>query len=281
MLPLATPAPVAERRKLLCIFLNNTACYSLAWLTVNFICQVVQVRLARRSLVPGTWDLSGIHFLLPDSGWRRDTVLRVYGTGPLLVLALAVGAFGVFWLRQRFRPGLGKPLLLWLAFVGINQVFGGLLADAVTQSGWWYVPNWLANNGDTWPGTGLGLLLSALQLLLGYALGIPFLLAQDSHTILTYENRFKLIVCALLGPWLAGSALLALSKLPHLGLSEVLHYATLGILLVPLALGLHRPFQGEKEMLPRPTYVAWGLVGLALLGVLAWRLALGGAGVRI
>ncbi|RZK30746.1 MAG: hypothetical protein EOO57_17335, partial [Hymenobacter sp.] len=102
MSPPATPAPLpaAERRKLRSIFLNNTACYLLAWLAVNFVGQFVQVRLARRSYVPGTWDLSGIHFLLPDSGWRRDVVLRVYGTGPLLVLALAVGAFGLFWMRQ-------------------------------------------------------------------------------------------------------------------------------------------------------------------------------------
>lgn len=55
-------------------------------------------------------------------------VLRVHGTGPLLVLAL--GAFR----KLRRQRGLLKQLLLWVAF---NQV----LADTVTQPGSWYVPD--------------------------------------------------------------------------------------------------------------------------------------------
>lgn len=280
--PAASPSPAttAARSKFFSSFLNATACYLLAWLLVNGLYQTAQAVMARRAHVPGRWDLAGLHFTLPNSGWQQSMVLSVYGTGPLLVLALAMLALGAFWKLRRQR-GLVKQLLFWVALVAFNQVLAGLLADTVTQSGWWYVPNWLLNTGGTWPSLVLGLLLSAGQLVLGYGLALPFLLAQDSRTLLQFGNRFYLIAYALLGPWLAGSALLALSKLPHLGLSEVLHYAALGLLLVPLALGLNQPYQDENEVLPPPTYVAWGLVGLALLGVLAWRLALGGAGLPI
>ena len=270
----------ARRGKFFSQFLNATACYLLAWLAVNFVYQAAQAVMARRALVPGRWDLKGLHFALPDSGWQRDMVLRVYGTGPLLLLALVGLALTAFWWQRR-RRGLLKLLLLWLAFVAFNQVLGGLLADTVTQTGWWYVPNWLVNSGGTWPSTALGIGLAIGQVALGYGLAMPFLMAQDSRTLLQFSNRFSLIIYTLLGPWLVGSALLALSKLPRLGLGELLHYATLGLLLVPLALGLARPYQDENEVLPPPTYVAWGLVALALLGVLAWRLALGGAGVRV
>ena len=269
---------MAARGKFFSSFLNATACYLLAWLLVNGLNQAGQVWAARRAHVPGSWQLAGIRFNLPDSGWRQSTVLSVYGTGPLLLAGLAVLALGAFWKLRRQR-GLLKLLLLWVAFVAFNHVLAGLLADTVTQSGFWYVPNWLANTSGTWPSLVLGLLFAALQVGLGYGLAMLFLLAQDSRTLLQFDNRFYLITWALLGPWLAGSALLALSKLPHLGWSEVLHYATLGLLLVPLALGLARPYQDENQVLPPPTYVAWGLVALALLGVLAWRLALGGAGV--
>ncbi|MGI4832262.1 MAG: hypothetical protein ACRYFK_02260 [Janthinobacterium lividum] len=279
MPPSASDAPAAARGKFFSAFLNATACYLLAWLLVNFLYQAAQAFMARRAHVPGRWDLAGPHFNLPDSGWQHTMVLSVYGTGPLLVLALGIVALGGFWWQCR-RRGLLKLLLLWVAFVAFNQVLGGLLADTITRSGWWFVPNWLVGAG-TWPSLVLGLVLAAGQLALGYILAMPFLLAQDSRTLLQFDNRFYLIICALLGPWLAGSALLAASKLPHLGLGEVLHYATLGLLLVPLALGLARPYQDDNEVLPPPSYVAWGLVGLALLGVLAWRLALGGAGVRL
>jgi hypothetical protein len=257
------------------LFLNALACYLLAYQAVHFVAEAALVFMARRANVPGIWSLSGVRFILGDGGWRRDTVLAVYGLGPTLVAGLGVVAFGLFWLRQRYRRGLAKLLLLWVAFHAINTALGGLLADTVTQSGSWYVPNWLLGGGGTWPSTVLGLLFAVLQILLGFLAAIPFLLAQDSHTALQFDNRSRLIAYTILGPWLVGSLLLVLSKLPHIGLNEFLRFCTLGLLLVPLALGCNQEFFNETEVLPYPTRVAWGLVGLALLGLLAWRLALG------
>ncbi len=280
----APPAPAPSARgKFTQLFLNATACYLLAWLVVNCIGQAAQVVMARRAAVPGRWDLDGVRFILGDGGWRRDTVLAVYGLGPALVLALGVGAFGWFWLRQRQRPGLVKLLLLWLAFHATNYVLGGLLADTVTHASSWYVPNWLLGAGGTWPSLVLSLFFGLLQVLLGFLAAVPFLLAQDSRTILRFERRPQLVVYTIAGPWLVGSLLLGLSKLPHLSINEVLHYVTMMLLLVPLAISCQREFfnANANEALPYPTHVAWGLVGLALLGLLAWHLALGGAGVRV
>jgi hypothetical protein len=259
------------------VFLNATACYLLAYQLVNLLYQAGTVYVARRVNVPGFWSLSGVRFELSDSGWQRNMVLDVYGVGPALVLLLGGLSFVLFW-RQRQQPGLGKLLLLWIALHAANTVLGGLLADTVTQSGSWYVPNWLLGAGGTWPSMVLGLLLAGVQVVLGFLAAGPFLQAQDSHTILQFDRRPHLIVYGVAGPWLLGSLLLAISKLPHLGVNEGLHFATLALLLIPLAMGCQREFISEREMLPRPTRVAWGLVGLALLGLLGWRLALG-AGV--
>jgi len=270
----AAAAPAA-RSKFSMLFLNATACYLLAYQLVHFVAEAAPVFVARRANVPGVWSLGGVRFILADGGWRYDTVLAVYGLGPALVLGLGVGAFLLFWKWQRYRRGLVKLLLLWLAFHALNTVLGGLLADTVTQSGSWYVPNWLLGGGSTWPSTVLAVLFAVLQIGLGFLAAIPFLLAQDSRTALQFDNRMQLVSYGILRPWLAGSLLLALSKLPHLGLNEVLHFATMSLLLVPLAMGCQQEFFNESEVLPYPTRVAWGLVGLALLGLLAWRLALG------
>ena len=257
------------------VFLNATACYLLAYQLVTYVAQAGTVAAARRVGVPGTWGLEGIHFELSDSAWQRNMVLEVYSAGPALVLALGLLAFGVFWKWQRQRRGPGKLFLLWIALHALNAVFGGLLADTVTQSGSWYVPNWFIGAGGIWPSTVLGLLLGTLQLGLGFLATIPFLLAQDSRIVLPFKRRAQLIRYTIIGPWLAGSVLLGLSKLPHLSVNEGLHFATLALLLVPLALGCRQESFSKIEVLPRATRIAWGLVGLALLALLAWRLALG------
>jgi hypothetical protein len=257
------------------LFLNALACYLLAYQLVHFVAEAALVFMARRANIPGVWSLSGVRFILGDGGWRHDTVLSVYGLGPTLVSGLGIVAFGLFWWWQRYHRGLFKLLLLWVAFHAINTGLGGLLADTVTQSGSWYVPNWLLGGGGTWPSTVLGLLFAIMQILLGFLAAIPFLLAQDSHTALQFDNRRRLIAYTILGPWLGGSFLLIVSKIPHIGLNEILHFATMGLLLVPLTLGCQQEFFNENQVLPYPTRVAWGLVGLAGLGLLAWRLVLG------
>ncbi|MDJ0365232.1 hypothetical protein QMK33_08710 [Hymenobacter sp. H14-R3] len=273
--PSADSTPAAGRAKFTMLLLNGTACYLLAYQLVHLLAEAAPVFVARRANIPGIWSLSGIRFILGDGGWQRDSVVNVYGLGPVLLTALGAGAFLLFWLYLRHRRGLPKLLLLWVALHATNAVLGGLLADMVTQSGSWYVPNWLLGGGGTWPSTVLGLLFALVQLGLGFLAAVPFLLAQDSRTALQFENRARLIVYGVAGPWVLGSLLLALSKLPHLGVNEALHYATMGLLLLPLAIGCNQEFSSPNEALPQPTRVAWGLVGLALLGLLAWRLALG------
>lgn len=269
----AYPTTSGARGKFLALFLNATACYLLTYQVVNLGYQAAIIWAARRANVPGVWGVSGVSFELGDSGWQRTMVLDVYSSGPLLALLLGGLAGGLFW-RRRHRRGVGKLLLLWLVLHASNTLFGGLLADSVTQSGSWYVPNWLLGAG-TWPSAVLGILMALIQIALGFGAAIPFLLAQDSHTMLEFRRRPQLVLCSIAGPWLAGSLLLALSKLPHLSMNESLHYATMGLLLVPLAIGCQQEFFSERELLPYPTRVAWGLVVLALLALLAWRLALG------
>jgi hypothetical protein len=256
------------------LFLNATACYLLAYQAVHFVAEAAPVFMARRAAIPGVWSPGGVRFVLGDGGWRYDTVLGVYGLGPVLLAGLGVAAFGLFWWWLRYRRGLLKLLLLWVVFHCANTVLAGLLADTVTQSGSWYVPNWLVGQGGTWPSTALGVLFAVGQIFLGFLAAIPFLLAQDSRTAMQFDNRPRLVRYTVLGPWLAGSVLLTLSRLPFVNVNELLHFATMGLLLIPLALGCQQEFFSQKEVLPYPTRVAWGLVALAGLGLLAWRLAL-------
>ena len=265
--------PAAARTKLRVAFLNATACYVLSFLAVSWVYQGAQVMMARRVGVPSKWGLNGVRFALGDGGWRRDMVLGIYAAGPVLVLGLGTVAFALFWIWMRWERGLLKLLLLWLVLHSLNTVLGGLLADTVTQSGSWYVPNWLLSAG-TWPSTVMGLVFGMVQLLLGFLLAVPFLQSQDSLTVLQLERRPQLVLYTIAGPWLVGSLLLALGKAPLLSVNEVLHYISLGLLLVPLSLGCLQEYYSEGEVQPNPSRVAWGLVLLAVGALVAWRLLL-------
>ncbi|HET9503357.1 MAG TPA: hypothetical protein VFO93_07440 [Hymenobacter sp.] len=276
----AHSSTAAVRGKFRVVFLNSTACYLIAYQLISFIYQAGTAAAAHRLGVPGTWNLAGVRFELGDSGWTQAIVLQVYSAGPLLALAVGALAFGLYWKRQRHRRGLAKLLLLWVVLHALGAVLGGLLADSITQSGSWYVPNWLIGAGGTWPSMVLALLLAAGQLVLGYVGAVVFLLTQDSHTVLQFERRPQLVRATIFGPWLVGSALLALSKWPYLSLNEGLRYATLLLLLLPLALGCLQESFNQKKWTPSPTRLAGGLLVLAGLALVAWRLALAG-GVRL
>ena len=67
---------------------------------------------------------------------------------------------------------------------------------------------------------------------------------------------------------------IAITKLPYLSVYEILHLLMMGLLITPMALGCLNEVFSDTVRKPQATQVAWGLVGLAIIIALAWRLAL-------
>ena len=270
---LRTASPGADKGKFLVSALNGTALYVLAYYFVWGLHQGAEVGLSRHYNLRGTWDPSRISYTLADGEWWRTAIIAVHGVGPVVCLLVGLGAFRWYWQRERARRGHFKLLLLWVAFHSCNAVFGALLADTLTHSGFWYVPDWLLQLGNV-PNVLLALLAGLAQLALGYFGAVAFLQAHDSKTVMRHANRQRMVMCTLVVPWVAGGTFIALSKLPYITLHEFLHLLMMGLLITPLALGCLNEVFSDTVKRPQPTHVAWGLVGLALVVALAWRLAL-------
>ena len=135
------------------------------------------------------------------------------------------------------------------------------------------VPDWLLGLGNVM-NVILALLAGLVQLGLGYFGAVAFLQAHDSHTVMRYDKRQLMVVSTLIVPWVVGSVFIALTKMPYLTVQETLHLAMMGLLVTPLALGCLNEVFSETVKRPQPTHVAWGLVGLAIVVALVWRLAL-------
>lgn len=262
-----------DPRKFYIAAANGTALYVLAYYFVWGLHQAAKLAVSHHFHLRGIWDPSGVRYTLADNEWWRTAIIAVYGSGPAVCLVLGLVAFRWFWRGERARRGQFKLLLLWVAFHACNAVFGALLADTFTHSGFWYVPDWLLRLGNVMDVI-LALLAGLVQLGLGYFGAIAFLQAHDSHTVMRYDKRQMMVVSTLIVPWVVGSIFIVLTKIPYLTVQEALHLAMMGLLVTPLALGCLNEVFSETVKRPLPTHVAWGFVGLAILAALVWRLAL-------
>lgn len=278
MLPETATHPPAPSRpgdagKFVVSALNGTALFVLAYYLVRGLHQLAQFEVSEFYHLRGSWNPSRIVYTMADAEWWRTAIIAVNGAGPALCLVLGAVAFRWYWYSERARRGHFKLLLLWVAFHSCNAVFGALLADTFTQSGFWYVPDWLLQLGNV-INVLLALLAGLVQLGVGYFAAVAFLQAHDSKTVMRFANRQLMVVSTLIVPWVAGGMFIAVSKLAYLTVHEALHLLMMGLLVTPMALGCLNELFSSTVRRPQATRVAWGLLVLAASAALAWRLAL-------
>ena len=237
----STPLPATESRKFTIVALNGIVIYILAYYLVWGLHQAVKIGISGHYHLRGSWDPSRVVYTLADGEWSRTAIITVYGAGPLACLLLGILAYRRYWNHERAYRGQFKLLLLWIAMHCCNAFFGALLADTLTQSGFWYVADWLLKMGNVL-NVLLAMLAGLMQLALGYFGAIAFLQAHDSITVMRYEYRQRMVFSTLIIPWVAGSILIALAKLKYITVHENLHLAMMGLLVTPLALGCLNEF---------------------------------------
>jgi hypothetical protein len=264
---------LTDKQKFQIAALNSTVIYILAYYLVWGLHQIAKFALSKRLLMRGTWDPSRILYTLADREWTQQRIIAVYGIGPLACLLMGFVAFWWYWKRERARPGLFKLLLLWIAFHTCNAILGALLADSLRQEGFWYVPDWVMRLGYV-ANAAVALLAGILQLGIGRLATVPFLQAHDSHTLMQFKNRRYLVLYTVMVPWLMGGLFVALAKLPYFSVHEFLHLLMMGLLLFSLILGCMSDSFDLTVQGAQPSHVAWGLVLLAVLVAVAWRLVL-------
>jgi hypothetical protein len=261
---ISPPSSAVPRRKFLIAALNSIAIYVLAYYGVWAAYQLSKVEMSRLLHLRGLWDPSRIVFTLADQEWWQLAIVGVYGIGPLVCFFIGIVTFVWYWKLARAQSGLFKLLLLWVAFHACNAIFGSLLADSLRQEGSWYVTDWLLRMGSA-ADTIVALMAGVVQLGLGYVGSVAFLQAHDSHTVMKFQNRKRMVMYTLMAPYVGGGVFIALAKLPYFSLHELLHLLMMGLMVFPLILGCaNESFDSTVER-AQPSHVAWGVV---------WRLVL-------
>lgn len=254
------------------ILLNSTAFYVLAYLLMHVIVQLSEILVAYRFTIPSIWMPSKIYFRIQDPDWRRSAVILTYATGQTICAALAF----FFFLRlqgEQEKRGLKKSFYVWLVLHGCNQFFGAMAADNFLREGFWYSPRWMFWHSNI-PAVGLGFLFANICLVIGYKLSLPFLKTCDSISLMRLPNRMQLIWTMIFGPWVLGTLLIELLKVPVMTPLEHSHQLSMLLLLIPLAVGCR--FQMYEMTVDSPKRVRLSRVLLmwTLLVMVAFRLIL-------
>jgi hypothetical protein len=144
--------------------------------------------------------------------WTRFNILLITGLGPVLCLVLGTYLYKVLFRNSRFT-GLQKLFILWLSFHMINHFFGAFPSGVVTDEGFGYVAAWLYMN------TAFKFMFALVSLfvlgLIGYFSAERILETADSQSRIKAERRPSFILMQMILPWVIGTAILLLSRLPH------------------------------------------------------------------
>lgn len=164
--------------------------------------------------------------------WSRFNILLVTGIPPFLCLFLGLYLYRVIF-KHASLVGLHKLFILWTSFHLFNHFLGAFPSGIVTSEGFGYVAAWMYMN------TAFKFLFSLISLfvlgLIGYYSTQHVLETSDSVHRIKKENRTSFMLIQLAIPWLIGTIIILLIRLPE-GFNypyETLMFFSMGFLVIP------------------------------------------------
>ncbi len=210
--------------------------------------------------------------------WTRFNIIMITLSGPLISL-IAGGIYYKFFLpRDVFGP-VTKLFFLWLTFHSFNMFFGAYIAGFITEQGFGYVINWLYLRFMI--KLTLVMLSLFVMMVIGYYATKPLLETSNSYQRINQENRKYFILTQALVPWILGSLILILIKIPNRNpqheniiVYDLIILATLVFAIVPTffnkkAIPDSLRFKSKKRM-----KFVWLYMLVAILLIVAYRLGL-------
>ncbi len=260
-------------RDFLTITLHSTLLFIAAYLAVFFI------GLLAASVSGVFFNYNSVIYhhevlwLVKPEQWFGDSVKMIYTAGPVLSGIIAV--FLAIWFAYvRTGTGLGKLFLLWAFMHGFNAFFGSLLIGSLFDRGFGYAIIW-SYISDTEKVIYTIISITSM-ILLGVFVTRSFLISANSYfSKLERPWQRSFIWAQVILPFLLGNGFIALLMLPQVVLYDMTVSLSLGLAIIPIAIGYRFSpslyFEEDYRMIRiRP----W-LVIACLAFILVYRLVLG------
>jgi hypothetical protein len=262
----------------LIILINSTALFLLAYFLIYLVTQFSVMIAAITFNIDTVLYYYEIDFLIRGSEWVPDAVKVVYTTGPFVSLILGILAI-IVYVKLEEETWVSRLFILWLFCHAFIHFFGELLMGNLLGQGFGYVVMYLIFQ-DT-PKMVLTLVDFMIILFSGLALGRIFLFTGNIYlNQLDKSNRMPFVYSQFLLPFLIGTGIILLIKLPEITSLEICVDFSMLILLLPVifrARTSHDLFFEEDKKIIKPFWIL--LIATIIVSVL-FRIILG-TGIRL
>ncbi len=209
-----------SKDQFLVIVLNSTAYYILAYLLLYLLMQFITALVALHFDYQTIVYYYDLYYNIVTTAWTFDSVKILYSMPSLVSIFLGVVLF-IFYRWVENENGSLKMLLLWMVFLGSVYFFGSLLIGSVLDKGFGYVIMYLYYL-DTERMTMVFISLFGL-LVTGTILTKPFMVSGNTYfNELNEHNRPAFMYGQVLLPFLLGTGIILLAKLPEIKAYEAL-----------------------------------------------------------
>lgn len=250
---------------------NSVVLFIIAYLAVYILYQFSVL------VVAANWKLDSV-LLYYDLAfndysplWNRRNIILVTFSGPFLALILGFLFMRYFSKRPKFSKKV-RLFMLWMGLHGFNFFLGAFASGVSFDEGFGYVPAWLFMN-IFWK-----ILLSMTFLFLlgviGYHSVPRFLDTSYSITRVKSHNKNKFLFSQVILPWIIGSVIIFLIKIPNnmpydVGILITMMFAVIPVLFNTRARPTH-DFKVEKK----PNTFNYMMMVVMVVAVLLYRIGL-------
>jgi len=224
----------AEIKRFVFIALNSTALYLLSYFCLYLIVQAATIGTSMMFNYPTTLYYDRIYFNVDVEAWYHDSVKTIFSSGPLLAF-LTGTIFIILFANKKEMTGIFKLFFIWGFLHGVSMLFGAMLVGTLFESGIGHVIDWMYVM-DT--GKVMYSIVSLFVLAVaGFLVIKPFLLSGNTYFQNMLQGRRRTFIWAqVIVPYVLGTLLMILIRLPGFMVYETFTTFTIAISLAPVLL---------------------------------------------
>ena len=260
------------KRDSICIVVNSTAFYLLAYLSVFLLFQFATIIASNAFDIPNTLYYNRIGFNVKPEAWTFDSVKVIYSAGNILLFLLSV-SFLVIIVKALEYNGLLRMFFIWAFVHSISMLFGSFVIGAFNFEGFGIVMSYLYL-ADT---AKMLILFIGLIILLGIGMSMVkvFLFSANSYfNFLSPKMRSAFRRDQFMLPFLISTVILLFIKYP-ISLYDTLILFMPVFMLLPLYWGINRYPVFYFEETPKSINISYRLVLITLGAITVYRAVLG------